>query len=300
MILCCGDTLMDMIPGRTASGQMGYVPHNGGGAVNTALNLARMGARVGLLAAVSRDPFGRQLVRALRNGGVDTSLIIASDQPCTLAFVHLTDGEAQYSFYDENSAARTLAPTDLPVLPDHVRSLLLGGICLCHTPGAAAFEALGQNAGKRLVMLDPNVRPGFVGDEVAYRARLGRMMARAHIVKLSEPDLDWIDPRPLDWQDKLAELLRTGPSLVLFTQGEKGATACHRDGRKVTVEAEKVEVVDSVGAGDAFNAGFLARLHALDLADPKAVATMPTEFLRDCLAHATRAAAASLSRSGGV
>lgn len=303
MIVCCGEALIDMIPKSTTLGCDGFVPHCGGSALNTAIVLARMGASAGLLTAISRDMFGRQLDTRLADAGVDRSLTIATNRPTTLAFVHLVAGEAQYSFYDENSAGRMLQPADLPDLPDNVRCLLLGGISLCHSPGADAFETLGKVGGGRLIMLDPNIRPGFIGDEVPYRNRLGRMMARANILKLSEPDLDWYDPRPAQttpWAEKLDDLLKTGPSLILFTQGARGAVACHKDGRRIKVSAQKVRVDDTVGAGDAFNAGFLARLDALGLLTPDAVDNIATQALRDAVTSATRAAAASLSRSGGA
>ncbi len=303
MILCCGEALIDMIPKPTALGRDGFVPHCGGGALNTAISLANMGACAGLLAAVSRDMFGALLLKGLGDAGVDRSLIIPTHRPTTLAFVHLEAQEARYSFYDDNSAGRMLRPADLPELPEKVRCLLLGGISLCHPPGADAFEALGKMGDGRLIMLDPNIRPAFVTDETVYRARLGRMTARTDILKLSEPDLDWLDPRPagqVPWADKLNDLLRAGPALILFTQGARGAVACHRDGRRVAVSAQKVRVDDTVGAGDAFNAGFLARLEALGRMTPDAVARIETSALRDCMTHANRAAVASLSRSGGA
>lgn len=300
MILCCGEALIDMIPVRVANGRPGFTPCNGGAALNTAITLAGMGASAGLLAGLSSDRFGCQIVAALDVAGVDRSLVVTSDRPTTLAFVHLDGDEASYTFYDENSAMRMMTPHDLPPLLDHVGCLLLGGISLCHPPGADMFEALGEQSEGRLIMFDPNIRPGFIGDETSYRARLGRMMARAHIVKLSESDLDWIDAGAAPWQEKLNKALQSGPSLILFTRGDKGAIACHRDGRRVKVAAQKVEVLDSVGAGDAFTAGFLARLQALDMLDPQKVGTMETGTLRDCLECATNAAAASLARAGGA
>jgi fructokinase len=300
MILCCGEALIDMIPQQSVSAQGGFVPRCGGAAFNTAIALARQGARAGLLTGLSSDRFGRKLDAELARAGVDRSLIITSDHPTTLAHVQLDGDEATYSFDDENSAGRMLTPEDLPELPDRVGCLLLGGISLCHAPAADAYEALSNRAEGRLVMLDPNIRPGFITDEVCYRARLARMMTRAHIVKLSEPDLNWLDPRPLPLSDKLDRILAAGPFLVLFTQGARGVTARHRDGRQTEVGAPKVQVSGTVGAGDAFNAGFLARLATLDQLKPTAIGHLPSPILRDCLEHATQVAAQALSRSAAV
>lgn len=295
MILCCGEALIDLIPEQ---GRDGFVPRCGGAALNTAIALAGLGAKAGLLTAMSRDRFGQQIDAALARAGVDRSLIVQCDRPTTLAFVHMDGAEAEYTFYDENSAGRMFPPGDLPPLPDHVRCLLLGGISLCHLPGAEAYETVARGAAGRLVMLDPNIRPGFIGDEVSYRDRLQRMMARAHIVKLSEADLAWMDPAMVPLRDKLATILAAGPALVLYTRGAKGAVAYLRDGREVEVAAQAVQVADTVGAGDAFNAGFLARLAHLDHLSPAAVGGIGSGTLRDCLEHGSAAAAVALSRFG--
>lgn len=300
MILCCGEALIDMMSESGTDGTQKFTPCNGGSALNSAITLARMGANVGLLTGLSSDHFGCQLDAALAVAGVDRTMIVTSDRPTTLAFVHLEGDEASYTFYDENSAMRLLTPDDLPQIPEHVRCLLLGGISLCHAPGADMFEALGVQHDERLIMFDPNIRPGFIGNELEYRARLARIMAQAQIMKLSKPDLDWIDPGPAPWQEKLGKMLQSGPSLILFTRGDKGVRACHRDGRRIDVAAQKVDVLDTVGAGDAFTAGFLARFQALNMLDQQKVDTIETDMLRDCLVSATRAAAASLARIGGV
>lgn len=300
VILCCGEALIDMIPERSGAGHQVFHPRCGGAALNTALALARLGAWAGLLSGLSRDQFGRQLVAAMDEAGVDHSLAVVSDRPTTLAFVHLGGDEATYSFYDENSALRAVTRDDLPDLPASVKCLLLGGISLCHAPGADAFEALSERANGRLVMFDPNIRPDFIGDEHAYRARLARMMARAHIVKISGDDLDWIDPRAVALRDKLDRILAAGPAVVLFTQGAKGAFARHRDGREVAVMVDPVQVNDAVGAGDAFNAGFLARLAALGHLDPQAIDRIGSDTLGDCLENAVRVAVETLKRSGTV
>ena len=185
MLLCCGEALIDMIPTPTNDGQMGFVPHSGGAIFNTAIALGRLGASAGLLTGMSSDMFGLQLTADLQASKVDASLLIPCDRPTTLAFVKLVDGHASYSFFDENSAGRMLAPADLPVLPDTVSALYFGGISLACEPGADTYAALlEREATSRVVMLDPNIRPSFITNPEAYRARLGRMIAQADIVKV--------------------------------------------------------------------------------------------------------------------
>ncbi|WP_411352097.1 carbohydrate kinase family protein [Leisingera aquaemixtae] len=298
MILCCGEALIDMIPGETATGQAAYVPHGGGASFNTALALGRLGVRAGLFTGLSTDVFGQQLTQALAEAGVDTSLVVTSPRPCTLAFVHLTEGDASYSFFDTGSAGSSLTPQALPNLPDSVNALLLGGISLCNPPAADAYLALAQReAGRRPVMLDPNVRAGFSRDEADYRARLEKMVALADIVKVSEEDLSWLCPRG-DTRTKLSGLFAAGPKLILLTRGREGAEAYLPDGQVVTAAAVPVTVADTVGAGDTFNAGFLAMAQERGVLKAAASGEIAEPDLKACLRFAVRAAAVSVSRAG--
>ena len=107
MILCCGEALIDMIPVETSGGDA-FVPHSGGAIFNTAIALGRLGGSASMVTGLSDDLFGQQLRDGLEASHVDTSLVIASDRPTTLAFVKLVDGHASYVFYDENSAGRMI------------------------------------------------------------------------------------------------------------------------------------------------------------------------------------------------
>ena len=192
MILCCGEALIDMLPRETGDGDAAFVPHAGGAVFNTAIALGRLGVQAGFFCPLSDDLFGRRLRAALDASGVDHTLSPAVDRPCTLAFVTLTNGQAQYAFYDSGTALREMTLAELPVLDDSVRALFFGGISLVGDPCGAGFATLCAHAGDRVVMLDPNIRPGFIRDEAAYRARLDGMLARADIVKFSDEDLHWL------------------------------------------------------------------------------------------------------------
>jgi fructokinase len=119
-------------------------------------------------------------------------------------------------------------------------------------------ERLAPNA---LVAVDPNVRPWAIADEAAYRARLRRVLAHAHVLKVSEEDLDWLDPGN-DPIEAATEMLALGPHVVLLTRGANGAVVISAGAETTAVEAPAVKVVDTIGAGDAFGGGFLARWHA--------------------------------------
>ncbi len=299
MILCCGEALIDMIPEPTVSGEDGFVPHAGGAVYNTAVALGRLGAQVGMLTGLSSDLFGTTLCAGLEASNVDSSHVIYSDRPTTLAFVHLVNGHASYTFMDENSAGRLLTPADMPVLAQSVSTLYFGGISLACEPGADAYAALLEAEGaSRAVMLDPNIRPGFIEDETRYRNRLNRMIAAADIIKVSDEDLIWINNAPITPQEKAQDLLDMGPSVVILTQGGAGAKVFLRGGGTAHIASEQVKVVDTIGAGDTFNAGVLANLALSGFLSKNRLAELPAHAAEEALRYGAKVAAVTVSRAG--
>ena len=183
-----------------------------------------LGGEAAFLSQLSTDMFGDQLREALEASNVDTSLCPASGQPTTLAFVKLTDGHAEYLFYDENSAGRTLDTNALPALPDAAVAVHLGAISLIPEPAGGAFEALAlRESPRRVVSLDPNIRANFIPDAAGHRARIERMMAACHILKVSDEDRAWLAPET-SLDDFVAARLAEGVALVIETRGADGAT----------------------------------------------------------------------------
>ncbi|WP_227268615.1 carbohydrate kinase family protein [Roseobacter weihaiensis] len=299
MILCCGEALIDMIPTPALNGAEGFVPHSGGAVFNTAIALGRLDVPTGFLTGLSTDLFGEQLARDLAGSHVDASFAIRSDLPTTLAFVRLTNGHATYTFYDENTAGRSLTPANLPDIPDQVSALYLGGISLISEPCADFYAALAQQeATRRVVMIDPNIRPGFIRDEVRYRARLARMLPTADILKVSDEDLDWIVPDAANPEDKARSLIAEGPPILILTRGSAGASAFFGDRSRVDVPARLAAVVDTVGAGDTFNAGVLAHLNKAGLLHKERLGDIHPDDLTAALAFGARVAAVTVSRAG--
>ncbi|SLN59037.1 2-dehydro-3-deoxygluconokinase [Aquimixticola soesokkakensis] len=297
MILCCGEALIDMLPRVTPAGEAAYAPYAGGAVFNTAIALGRLGARTGFFSGLSADFFGDLLRAQLSDSQVDASLAIIADRPCTIAYVKLVDGHATYAFYDENTAGRMLTPADLPPIPETVSALFFGGISLPVEPCGEAYEALMlREAATRVTMIDPNIRPGFIRDEARYRARIERMLGVADIVKLSDEDLHWL--RGAGDIDTLAkDILAQGAKLVCITEGAQGVRGFHAGG-VVKVASTRVEVVDTVGAGDTFNAGLLAELDRRGKLDKAAITTLTQDDITAALGFGARAAAVTVSRAG--
>jgi fructokinase len=299
MILCCGEALIDMIPTATLSGIDGFVPHAGGAVFNTAIALGRLGASAGLLTGLSHDMFGAQLDAALRASHVNTDHLVRCDRPTTLAFVQLTDGQARYSFMDENSAGRMITAAELPAIAQDVTAMFFGGISLASEPCANAYATLSaREAAQRTIMLDPNIRTGFIRDTDRYRKRLAAMLSHTDIVKVSDEDLDWIVQGARSTDAKAHDLLKFGPNVVIVTRGGKGATGYLHNGERIDVAAAQVQVVDTVGAGDTFNAGFLASLDEAGRLDKASVRAMEADTLERALGYGARVAAITVSRSG--
>lgn len=297
MILCCGEALIDMLPRETRAGEPAFAPYAGGAVFNTAIALGRLGSPVGFFSGLSSDLFGMQLRAALAASKVGSAYAHISPQPTTLAFVHLNEGQATYVFYDENTAGRMLTIADLPKLGGEVDAMLFGAISLISEPAGSAYEEfMGREQGRRVTMLDPNIRPNFIPDKEKHLRRIRSMMTMADIVKLSDEDLNWFD-EPGSHEDVVRKWLDRGPKLIVVTHGSKGAVGYSKH-HTVTVMPQKVEVVDTVGAGDTFNAGILASLHEQGVLSKTSIGDLSESAIHQALALGAKAAAVTVSRAG--
>jgi fructokinase len=292
MIVSCGEALIDFFPGNG-----GFRPAAGGSPFNVAIATARLGASAAFFGGLSTDFFGDILRDALAKSGVDLSFVATASRPTTLAFVSLDKGDARYAFFDEGSAGRMLTETDLPAFPKTVAALHFGSFSLAEEPCGSALEALMQREqADRVISLDPNIRKTLIKNRGGYLARLDRLVAMSDIARLSEDDLAWIAPG-LSFEDVARRWLDRGAKLAILTRGANGATAVtHR--QTVSAPGVDTKVVDTVGAGDTFTAGTLARLAQLGLLTKHAVARLNRDQLDDVLGFATRAAAVTVSRAG--
>ncbi len=147
-------------------------------------------------------------------------------------------------------------------------------------------------------MIDPNIRPQFITDPAAYRARLAKMIAVCDILKVSDDDLNWIIDGPATLDDKTAEILAQGPKLVIVTKGSDGAKAYLAGGQSTESAARKVDVVDTVGAGDTFNAGVLAKLSQMGCLTKQGIASLSADDAQAALRLGAEVAAITVSRAG--
>ena len=266
-ILVAGESLVDLIVRPDGS----VSAHPGGGPYNAARTVARLGGRCAYLGVLSNDRFGHELRDALLADGVLPDALVGTDLPTTLALAELNErGAATYRFYLEHTSAPSLTPEQVR-LPADVAALHVGTLGLVLEPTAATLEALARDlADRALIVLDPNCRPAVVRDPDAYRARLARVLAVAHVVKVSDEDLAFLSPG-VPTVDAAVALLAHGPRTVLLTAGGESVHVLTATGR-ITVPVPQVAVVDTVGAGDSFGGAFVAwwvehGLGVTDLAD---------------------------------
>lgn len=299
MIVVCGEALIDLFVGRPSAGYLPTEAVAGGSPFNVAIGMSRLGRQTAFLSTLSDDAFGAFLVNRLAEAGVKLDYLRRCSQRSTLSVVATgADGHPHYSFYAEAGADRALTKDDLPpFLPEDVNAIVAGSYALGVEPAASAIEALlHRESGRRVISLDPNVRPLVVGDVLSFRDRFEHLLSHATIVKASAEDIELF----YGAQD-VATVGRTwlehGPKLVVITQGAAGPLALTKH-HAIEHATPRIEVVDTVGAGDTFHAALLARLDASGRLTPKAIANLTADELRDVLDYATSAAALVCTRRG--
>lgn len=292
MIVVAGKSLIDRLV--SPDGVVAEVP--GGGPFNTARTVARLGRPVAFLGCVSTDPHGRLLRGVLEADGVDTSLLMTTDAPTTVATAELDGlGGATYRFDTVGTSAPLLdAGAVRAALAEDPDWLHVGTLGLVLEPMAAAMANAAATAGSEtLVMVDPNVRAAAIEDRAAYLERLFRILSSADVVKASREDLAWIWPAlPADTAAR--QLVEGGARVAIVTDGAR-PVLCRSASVAFEIPVPEVAVVDTVGAGDAFGGGFLARWtergHGREALDNEAV-------LRDALRMAIDVASRTCMRRG--
>jgi fructokinase len=293
LIVVAGEALVDLVLEREGT----TTRHLGGGSYNAARTIGRLGLAPVFLGRISSDVHGRALRAGLAQSDVRLDGVVDTDDPTTFALVELDhDGAASYRFYADGTSIAGLLPDQArAAMPPLAAALHVGGLGLVFEPQASAIAALAREAPPTtLVMLDPNCRPGAAPYPAVHRERLRELLSRVDVVKASEEDLAYLEPDQPALQTA-RELLERGPAVVLMTQGSHGATVISHSGH-VAVPAPPVNVVDTIGAGDAFGGGWLAAwiacgLGRADLDDFDAL-VRTTRFAAQVAAHTCEQAGA--------
>ena len=293
-----GDAFVDLTSTTAADGGPAYAPHPGGSCLNVAVGLGRLGVPTALLARVSDDGFGGLVRRHLTGSSVAETFLLPSTDPTGLSVADVVDGVAGYRFYNEGTADRGLRPEHLAGLalpPD--AALHVGSVALAYEPQAGTLTGLLRaEAGRRLVSLDPNVRPSVIADRDRYLAQLTEWVGLSDVVKVSDEDLAWLHPGEAV-ETVARRWLDAGPALVLVTSGAAGAWAATASA-EARVGTPRVVVADTVGAGDAFMSATLAFLWRTGRLDRAGAGSLDADALEALLTYAARVAADTCTRAG--
>jgi len=298
MFVVAGEALMDVFTGATTPTGMALDARIGGSPLNVAFGLARMGQRVAFLGGISNGELGNRLADALRAEGVSLDAVHRSAAPTTISLVGVdAKGVPEYAFYGTGAADRTLPLAALDRMPGDARALHVGSYTMVVGETAATQRALIERVrGQMVISYDPNLRLNVEPDLAVWRATLEWMLPRTDVLKLSDEDLGLLYPG-IDAAAFAADCLGKGAGLVALTRGGKGAFAWHASGI-CEVPPVVVDVIDTVGAGDTFQAALLARLDELGALSPDGVRGMAAATLLDAMRFATQAAAITCSRRG--
>ena len=283
-----GEVLIDLIPEGADR-----KPSVGGGPANTAKALSKIGIDTQFIDGISTDDYGQIAKDELVASGVKLDYVKYSDKPTCLAIVSISDsGSASYEFVIENTATFDFTPDWLPN-PQTKQPVLLhiGTLATAIEPGASNLFEWAQSVAKVApIVFDPNIRPAVISDRKEYVKQVERWVSISAAVKVSDEDLKWLYPS-IEIDQVVNYWLAKGPSLVVVTYGDKGL-AGYRVSEKVIVDAVKVLVANTVGAGDTVGA-ILVEAIVKDGLD-----TLSGVRLEMMLRRAAKAAAITVSRSG--
>jgi fructokinase len=298
MLISCGDALIDFVPTKNADGREAVMPAVGGSCLNVAIGIARLGAPTGFVGGISTDLFGRMIAEHAAASNVELGFATRSDHQTTLAFVRIVAGESHYAFYDAETATRnwTFRRGSIPF--NTIEAVHVGSTTLVNGQGAAETKALIADArATSTISFDPNCRPNLVKDKPSYLARMGEFAASADLVKMSDVDFAYLYGEE-PYQLRAGAMLGQGPSLVVITRGNNGAIAWHAKAGQIEVEAPAIEVADTIGAGDSFQAALLFALHKQGRLARQHLKDISTDELRRALSFAANCAGLTCTRPG--
>ncbi|MDA7448060.1 carbohydrate kinase [Candidatus Pseudothioglobus singularis] len=298
MIICAGESLVDMVSFR---GEPEYTPHVGGSNFNSSIALGRLGADSYYFGAISNDSYGELIENTLRHSKVKEDFVIKTNRPTTLAYADVVDGIAEYTFVDEHSAGRLLDQTSLKPFVNRVmkaKALVVGGISLQAEPCGSSWQwFIEQVSGQLPIYFDANIRPDFIENKQSYLNRFVKLTSKVDIIKISEEDYRYLYGAQ-DFNKVSKVWLDNGVKLVIFTLGSEGSKVIFDNDKEVFVKSKKVDVVDTIAAGDSFNAGFLLSLDEQGLLDRVSLDIISDTQLEKALSYANKVASITVTKKG--
>ncbi len=302
MLMICGEALLDVFQGEATRTGMTLDANVGGSPFNLAVGLARLGQPAAFFSAISTGFAGERLMRALVAEGVNTQAVARLEAPTTLSLIGLdSHGVPSYAFYGEGCADRLVQADDLKRVPAELALVNLGSYATVVEPVASTQRALVEReralgASGALIAYDPNIRLNVEPNLARWRDQLDWMLPRTDLLKVSDEDLGLLLP-DAGIDGFAARALAAGVKLVVVTRGAQGAVGWNAQGR-VAIDPVPVQVVDTVGAGDTFQAAMITWLAEHELLASPALNALPCDALRAALRFAARAAAITCSRRG--
>ncbi len=298
MFLSCGEALFDLFPSAETNTGFIFDARIGGSPFNVAVGLSRLGREAALFTGLSTDPLGRRLERTLQEEGVETAYLVSKRNPTTLALVGLEpNGVPRYSFYGRGAADGSVAERDLPDLPPSVTAMHFGSYSLVVEPtGSSLLRLARRHRDGKLISLDPNLRLNVEPDVSRWRRQVEAFSEVADLIKVSDEDLEVLFPGS-GIDSAVAHWNARGVQLVVVTRGDDGAVVPLR-GDVFEASGRAVEVVDTVGAGDSFQAGLLCGLDELGKATKPGLSQVSLDECRRVVAFAMAAAAMTCTRRG--
>lgn len=302
MFLVCGEVLFDFFIEPTHSSlprQVAFKAIAGGSPFNVAMGLSRLGVESALLTGISTDFLGKQLRQVLEEEGISTYYLASVGAATTLSLISLDEqGIPHYSFYGQSGADRQLLPSHIPALDKGVRGIHVGSYSLVVFPAADTLYGLVASAPQDLLItLDPNIRLNVEPDLEKWQKQIGAFARYAHIIKVSEEDLALLYPRE-DVATVASSWLRDQCQLVLLTRGEQGVSVFTRSLGNWSHPGRSIVPIDTVGAGDTFQAALITFLVEQGFDSPASLALLEHSHIDAMLAFATEAAALTCSRRG--
>jgi fructokinase len=299
MIIVCGEALFDVFPDGDSARGYAQSANVGGSPFNLAIGLARLGAPSLFFGGLSVDLLGRKLAATLAGEGVDIRSAPRPSAPTALVMVELDpDGVPDYTLYGTATADRAVAADDLARLPSDAAAVHVGSYCMVVEPVASTLRALvTRQRGRSLIAFDPNVRLTIEPDRQRWIDAIAWMLPATDLLKISDEDIAQLYP-DLTPQAFMELALRSGVALVVVTRGGAGVLAATAALAPLALPALAVDVVDTVGAGDTFQAALLSYLARHAMLTRAALEALDRPALQAALRFAARAAAVTCSRRG--